>query len=288
MGVDPQVLRFLNLSRRRGVSFRSTMMIGRQNYNHLIAEDLSKEFGFTSADSLDLLNHKYIEPLLKRFGAESIESMDNSEYEGASVIHDLNRPVPEHLKGVFSCVLDGGAIEHVFHFPQAIANLMEMTAVHGHLLEITAANNFMGHGFYQFSPELFFRVLSHENGFRVDDLFLCETDRDSPLYRITDPRALHHRLELVNYTPTYLMVIAQRIECKEVLRSFPQQSDYVEVWSKDRLEEDKTANPLRPTVHAFVPEWAKKPARVLRQAYRVISGSSRQGFRSEGYQKVQF
>jgi hypothetical protein len=30
---------------------------------------------------------------------------------------------------------------------------------------VTPANNQMGHGFYQFSPELFFRVFSQENGY---------------------------------------------------------------------------------------------------------------------------
>ena len=70
-----------------------------------------------------------------------------------------------HLKNKYTLVIDGGCLEHIFNFPVAIKNCMEMLQEGGHFIGITPANNLMGHGFYQFSPELYFRIFSKENGF---------------------------------------------------------------------------------------------------------------------------
>ena len=108
----------------------------------------------------------YAEEFLKRLGAKETISIDASAYEGASLVHDMNLPIGDDLKRRFSVVIDGGTLEHVFNFPVAIKNCMQMVDVGGHFFVHTMANNFMGHGFYQFSPELFYRVFSPENGFR--------------------------------------------------------------------------------------------------------------------------
>jgi hypothetical protein len=70
--------------------------------------------------------------------------------------------------------LDGGTTEHVFNFPTALTNAMQMVETGGHLVIITGGNNFCGHGFYQFSPELFYRALSAENGFEMKRLIAAE------------------------------------------------------------------------------------------------------------------
>ena len=108
---------------------------------------------------------------------------------------------------------------------------MEMVAVGGYFLEVTTANNFMGHGFYQFSPELYYRVFSQQNGYIVEDMLLCETDPRSKWRRVADPQALGQRVELVNRRPTYLIVKARRTHLVEIFRTLPQQSDYVSLWS---------------------------------------------------------
>src|SRR5439155_22867164 len=146
MGFDIHALRLLSESRQRGLSFSSTITIGRQHYSELKPSDLCAALGIKGEDASALLGQKYIELRLARLGATRIESLDNSAYEQATIIHDLNEPIPEHLKVSFSCVFDGGAIEHIFNFPQAIKNCMEMVTVGGHFVGLTTANNFMGHG----------------------------------------------------------------------------------------------------------------------------------------------
>src|SRR4029077_10267153 len=92
--------------------------------------------------------------------AESVETLDYSTYEGASIVHDLNSPVPASLHGRFDAVIEAGSLEHIFNFPMAIRNLMRMTKVGGWVFITTVANNLCGHGFYQFSPELIYRIFS--------------------------------------------------------------------------------------------------------------------------------
>ncbi len=109
---------------------------------------------------------------------------------------------------------------------------MEMVAKGGHFLCVTPANNFMGHGFYQFSPELFFRVLCTENGFTVVSLILYEWHPGSTWFADQDPAKLGRRATLVNSTATHLAVLARRTAIVPVLSSPPYQSDYLQMWAE--------------------------------------------------------
>ena len=115
-----------------------------------------------------------VETLFQSLGASSVDSMDNSDFEGARLVHDLNQPIPADWKGRYDAVIDGGTLEHVFNFPVALRNVMEMVQPGGRLFIHNCANNLCGHGFYQFSPELFFRVLSPANGFQMQHCVAVE------------------------------------------------------------------------------------------------------------------
>lgn len=279
MGVDNQTLDVLLEAKRMGVSFASTIMVGRQNFYKVSPSALAQALQVSTHEAETLLSHHFIEPLLASFGASRIESLDYSAYENATTIHDLNTPIPSHLKNSFSCVFDGGTIEHVFNFPQAIKNCMEMVALGGHFLSCAVANNCMGHGLYQFSPELYFRVFSPENGFQIEDIFVWEADRNSPWYRVTDPAILGQRVELLNTRPTALSVIARRISIQEIFKNTPQQSDYKAVWSnqnQSQTQETPTMS-LRRMISRSIPEPVKEFLR------RTIFDLRRKGFSSRGY-----
>jgi hypothetical protein len=188
----------------------------------------------------------YVDAFLEILGADKVDALDFSNYEGASILHDLDRPVPPELHQSFDCVLDGGLLEHVFNFPAAIKNCMEMTRCGGHVILFTTANNFMGHGFYQFSPELFFRIFSPENGFELvrmavqENQFVLTSALDVPLrvdlagprYEVTDPAKIGQRVELVNSCPVVMYVLAKRTKIVPIFSASPKQSDYVTTWDK--------------------------------------------------------
>jgi 2-polyprenyl-3-methyl-5-hydroxy-6-metoxy-1,4-benzoquinol methylase len=66
-----------------------------------------------------------------------VEAVDNSGYEGAALVHDLNRPIPKGWEERYDTIVDGGTLEHVFNFPQALANCMRMVRTGGRLFLFT-------------------------------------------------------------------------------------------------------------------------------------------------------
>jgi hypothetical protein len=57
----------------------------------------------------------FAEPLLKSLDANVVASIDASDYEGASIIADFNKPLGDQYHGKFTCFIDFGAMEHIFN-----------------------------------------------------------------------------------------------------------------------------------------------------------------------------
>lgn len=204
-----------------------------------VVREMAGSYGLGTADQLRKLDASagFAEPFLELLGAERIESIDASGYEQATIIHDLNVPVPGSLHRRFTCVVDGGTIEHVFNFPNAVKSCMDMLEIGGHFIGITPANNHMGHGFYQFSPELYYRLFSAKNGFEVRTMLVRSA---SDWYEVADPEALRERTELVNAVPVTLFIIARKNTSVEGFHT-PQQSDYVTAWNaRDPVHQQAT------------------------------------------------
>ncbi len=223
-----------------GVSFSKTLTLGRLQL-FVSKEDIGELRSIYVPSGPDQVTEvsfdtNYSEPLFKLLGAQQVESLDFSDYEDASIIHDMNEPISEQYHNSFSAIVDGGTIEHVFNFPVAIKNCMDCLEIGGHYIGITPANNQMGHGFYQFSPELYFRVFSAENGFSVQKMLL---KTNNSVYEVTDPLVARSRVELVNSSPATLVIIAKKIENTSRFQT-PQQSDYVGVW--DTVNSTRTGN----------------------------------------------
>lgn len=277
MGLDDKATQFLLASRQLGVSFEQTATIGRQRL-YITKSSLARRlsaFGITttSETAQHLLEEAqgYSEPLFRLLGAIRTESFDASDYEGASCILDLNQPIPTERAASFTAVVDSGTLEHVFNFPEAIRNCMQMVQLGGHLLSITNANNLAGHGFYQFSPELFYRVLSESNGFTVTRLLVTETS--SPhWYEVTDPVDARGRVQLRTFRPTYLCVVAQRTAIKPIFTVPPQQSDYVSQW---HAADGNTATHIK-TAEGLHPIEQRAPARlalVIKSLYHFLQAT---------------
>lgn len=164
MGFHLQQVRVLVDMYARGGPLGETLTIGRQflfvrpddvarvmRRRGLFNTNESARFSaFRSADNA------YAEPFLRFLGATRVESIDASDYEQATRIHDLHCPIPSEWHQEFDTVIDRGTLEHVFNFPVAIQSLMHSPRVGGRLVLLGPANSQCGHGFYQFSPEVFF------------------------------------------------------------------------------------------------------------------------------------
>jgi hypothetical protein len=171
----------------------------------------------------------------------------------------MNQKIPSEFIERYSVVLDGGSLEHVFNFPVAIKNCMEMLKIGGHYLGITPTNNFMGHGFYQFSPEMYFSIFTQENGFELISLIAFEDRPGTTWYSIKSPREVKSRVILVNDWPVYLLVVAKKLTTTAIFASIPQQSDYLFAWSSDKTVADQASSNSRENVKRFsLRTWVKR------------------------------
>ncbi len=221
-----------------GVSFESTLMLGRQS---IIGDERDIAMAFADANRHIELDeaHRILEegegwsePFFRRLGARQVESVDASGYEGCTIVHDLNHPLPDGLRGRYSAVIDGGTLEHVFNFPVALRSAIGAVRVGGHYLAISPVNNHFGHGFYQISPELYYRLLAADNGYHVRAMLMRGYNSGARWHQVADASAAGHRVIALSSWPVVLYTLAVRIEEKDLLASFPQQSDYVAVWGR--------------------------------------------------------
>lgn len=289
MGLDTELVRLLLEGESSGIAFRRCLTLGRQHYfvGNTETRQMLTAFGKDPNRHPDLFSDqqpRYSEPFWSALGVERLETLDASDFEGATVVHDLNQPVPDRLREQFDAVVDAGTVEHVFNFPTAIANCMDMVKVGGHLILFTTSNNYFGHGFYQFSPELFFRVLNKANGYQVERVVAVEYGPRRRNFEVTDPEVIRRRANLINSFPVLLYVQARRVEKKPLLAITPQQSDYVAMWDGDPgggANAPKAPAGTGEKAKRFLVERLPRVARFL-EAYKYSSWNRGFSFRDRG------
>ena len=236
MGLDTNAVQFLVSAHKMGVRFGRTVMLGRQSLNVFsgTVRTMLGRGGLAAAKFQEAAkSNDYAEPLFEALGAMQVDAMDNSTFEGAKLVHDLNQPVPLEWKEQFDVVYDGGTLEHVFNFPVALRNAMELLRPGGRLFIHTCANNLCGHGFYQFSPELFYRALSSENGFEVERMIIFRVGPYGRWHEVSDPDKIRERVELITFMPMQMLVQARRLKVVPIFEKTPQQSDYSVMWETE-------------------------------------------------------
>ena len=227
-------------AKKKGVKFDKILTLGHQKFyiTNKQIKSLSKDF------NIDISNFKsqygdYSNDFFKIFlNTSQVESLDYSDYEKCDILHNMNSVISEKYHKKYDVVIDGGALEHIFNFPVAIANCMNMIKQEGSIFIFSMANNHMGHGFYQFSPELYFNVLNN-NGFSVQDVILdiykfpgAEISPIGKCFSVKNPAIVKSRISTVSCKPTLIMVHAIRDEVVDIFSTYPIQSDYIQTYNK--------------------------------------------------------
>lgn len=225
MGVERFTAEFLAWCRTQGVDFRDALTLGRQDFD-VVSRDLSALGIPTHLDQ-----SRTAEPFFAELGATTTASIDASPFEGATITHDLARPLPAELVGRFTVVFDGGTLEHIFDFPRALENALSAVTPGGHFITVGPTNNDAGHGMYQFSPELWFRALGQSSGFRVRRVLLREMrGLCTQWWDVRDPADVGSRPMFTSAHPAQLYVLAERVDASSVAVEVAQ-SDYAAAWA---------------------------------------------------------
>jgi SAM-dependent methyltransferase len=183
----------------------------------------------------------------KALGFSEVSAMDYSDFESARHIHDLNSSEPpQNLLGSFDVIIDGGTIEHVFHLPNVLNSIHKMLRTHGRTIHMSPSSNHIDHGFYMFSPTLFWDFY-HTNRYEIN-LF--------QVFRYTQRPAIDP-WEVSNYTPGCLDGVSfgglddgmYGIFCVVTKKEdstgdkIPQQGVYVRAWNSENEAQPATIEP---------------------------------------------
>jgi hypothetical protein len=271
MAIDYNTIRLLLWAKNLGATFDHTITLGRLGLccPPSALRRALRAFDFPATEpeiqrcyEREPRQEVFADRLLALLGAKEVVSVDRSNFEGATFLHDLNEPFPLEMQGRFDLVLDGGTLEHIFDFPSAMRHCLELMSVGGHFICSSPANQLMGHGFYQFSPEVYFRIFTAENGFHLKKVVLYKAmDANAVFYEVADPAVLGRREEIRSSPPVLLAVVAQKTAQVPLFASLPQQSDYAAAWSRSQMPEAIQSNNalgrLRRTLNPYWPFWLR-------------------------------
>lgn len=272
MGIDAHCAAWLLDRARSGVRFDHTLMLGRQNFfvgrrewRRVLARARTPVPAAWSA--LNCFHGAHAEPFFQALGADTVNSLDVTAYEGADRLHDLNQPVPVAWRETYEVVFDGGSLEHVFQFPTALLNGLQLVKPGGYFIAYTPANNFFGHGFYQFSPELWWRALGGGTGFQIEKLVAVEYGWRVRMFEVNDPAKVGGRTSLLNRAYVLLFVCARKIGPTPESFGPVMQSDYSATWRAAGRPRDATTSGAQSWQHRLL-EAAPGLARFLERTHQ--------------------
>jgi hypothetical protein len=143
MGILPFTSRILVREHRHMSLTGNALLLGRQMMfmtpNEAVG--LLKEEGVAlrqdaKQESKDLLDRRLSGSIAKRwvsdagffslFSDATFQALDVSDYEGAEIIHDLHKPIPEHLANSVDLIVDGSVLDNMFDPSMGIRNIARM------------------------------------------------------------------------------------------------------------------------------------------------------------------
>lgn len=236
MGVDFHALNFLRHVHRHG-PFGKVVTIGRQEL-HVNPIVLASVLGKAAVPTPSAFCENL---LVERFGASVVESLDACAYEGATHIVDMGQALPPELADQYDTVIDCGTSEHIFDAPQALENCARLCRPGGQIVHVLPANGYCGHGFWQFSPELFFSLYSEVNGYRDTEVYLADFTRRWRWWQVHRPEG-GRRVNVRSLAEVYVMVRTRRVG-ESFSHTRVQQSDYVHEWDTRTARPEPMAAP---------------------------------------------
>lgn len=235
MGITNNNFKFL-LNNIKLFKNKKLITIGRQqkyfDLNNFKKNDLIKK-NFLNED---FRNDFYIDNVFRKISNNNVTSLDFSEDRGKTNIKfNLNEAIPKKYYNKFDILIDGGSLEHILDLKNCIQNYQKLVKKNGHLFIFTTANNYFGHGFYQFSLEFFNNIFSSTNGFKILDIILCEHNfpgaelsKKNNWYRPRyNKENKYKRFSVINNSPIMIYILIKKVKNTKVSFNFVQ-SDYLE------------------------------------------------------------
>ncbi len=222
--------KFVMLGRQRWVGTRKGQSA------KLFAATLEKYLPGVTEEDLKNPDNVYTERFFEALGYESVDSMDFSEFENASILQDLTKPLRADLVEHFDVVYDGGTTEHIFHLPTAFENIHKMLKPGGVLIAHPPCNNWINHSFYQLNPEIVYGYWQKAMGYEILHLTLQPLlpNFAQKIATTTNPNETGRRPQIMGDLPQNSPIILNYAVRKPLGETKAgqgvYQTDYVEKW----------------------------------------------------------
>ena len=264
MGLETHALNLVRyISRQRPLG--QVLTIGRQELD--LPAAVTRQYSLDPAE-------RYCENLLGKLGAEVVHSLDFSDYEGATIIRDLN--IPFEPERSYDTVLDFGSLEHVFNQAVAFRNVANLAQQGGLVCHVLPVNNLAGHGFWQYCSDLLYEIYSADNGFEETEVFYASSMDHRWWYRV-EPAGLGVRTQFASIEPIILLTRTRKARALQN-GLVAQQKFYDEAWSKDEsvgkvLEPSSLKGEMKRRIQSIAPLYLaiRNAAHVL----GLLTGTSR-------------
>jgi len=178
MGISIELIRLLTrFVKETGVSGK-ILTYGKQRvdvqYEDLVRCFQKENFAFRKPDERQIKTERFKD--FEQFGStihqdvafymlgfDVIHSLDFYPDETPTYRADLNKPLPEELWGQYDVVLDSGTMEHCFNVKEVLFNSVRLLKEGGYIIHLNPVSGMVNHGFYQFSPTLYFDFYAVNN-----------------------------------------------------------------------------------------------------------------------------
>jgi len=276
MGIAPAEVKLLMREGKKEKYAGNVLTIGRQDVHVKTTGDLQKlanemKFQLNNNTNISIpstkiknINHLTDDFLFLSLGFDNIDSLDINDYEQCTIIHDLNVDVPEKLHNKYDLIFDGGSSEHIFNLPKVLENYTKMLKVGGRLIHLLPSSNNVDHGFYMFSPTLFWDYYSANNWEIKDSLFLKVPLRcDQELWDIFSytPGCLDSISSFCGFTKdSYYNFFVVKKTDKSIYNASVQQGRFLKIWrgaSNSENTKFKVNNAWKKKIYLLIPKRLK-------------------------------
>jgi SAM-dependent methyltransferase len=95
-------------------------------------------------------------------GKGELHAVDHTDYEGADIICDLNKPIPAHLYAQFDFIYNGSVLDNVFNPAMALVNMSRMLRPGGRIIHLEHGTRVNG-PYLTFPPDWFLDYYAANN-----------------------------------------------------------------------------------------------------------------------------
>jgi hypothetical protein len=197
-------------------------------------------------------------------GISGFSVLDCSDYEGATIVLDLNLPLPVSEERVYDFIYDGSVLDNVFNPAQALINCHQLLAPSGRFVSVNAMN-FLPGAMTSLSCEWFFSFFAQNNYSDVRSIL-------NALPSSSDVNSYNNVFDWFEYSPRFtptegfdagrasnavykhystlnVLVVAEKRDTSSTQLSFPQNLQYCFDESQVWPQKEPTQRP--PTIAAL-------------------------------------